>query len=164
MKNFILSSALFVASVFIMDAQVLDFYVGADVNGIDCSIKCNYDKFVSVFGKPDAYISSGNPNDDDFCETYEIGENYFAFSDNGYLNYFELGDNRFAALTNFIKGGVRLGDKISKLDNIIYGKPKFLNKMENGKLRYVLWESSYDPVYFHIKDGVILKIIYSAAM
>ena len=80
------------------------------------------------------------------------------------MYYFELGDNRFSALTKFIKGGVRLGDKISKLDNIVYGKPKFLNKMEDGKLRYVLWESSYDPVYFHIKDGVILKIIYSAAM
>ena len=156
--------AVLIAASFAVSAQVLDFYVGADVNGINCSTKCNYDKFVSVFGKPDTYISSGNPNDDDFCETYEIGENSFAFSDNGYLNYFELGDNRFAALTNFIKGGVRVGDKISKLDNIIYGKPKFLNKMENGKLRYVLWESSYDPVYFHIKDGVILKIIYSAAM
>ena len=153
-------AVLFAAS-FAVNAQVLDFYVGADVNGINCSTKCNYDKFVSVFGKPDAYISSGNPNDDDFCETYEIGENSFAFSDNGYLNYFELGDNRFSALTNFIKGGVKVGDKISKLDNIIYGKPKFLNKMEDGKLRYVLWESSYDPVYFHIKDGVILCIVYN---
>ena len=83
------------------------------------------------------------------------------FQNNGDLHHFSIEDNRFAALTNFIKGGVRVGDKISKLDNIIYGKPKFLNKMEDGKLRYVLWESSYDPVYFHVKDGIILCIVYN---
>ena len=164
MKKFILSMAILFAASFAASAQVLDFYVCADVNGIDCSTKCNYDKFVSVFGKPDIYINSGDPNGDEFSETYEIGKNSFSFSFNGELYYFDLGDNRFAALTNFIKGGVRVGDKISKLDNIVYGKPKFLNKMEDGKLRYVLWESSYDPVYFHVKDGIILKIIYSAAM
>jgi len=164
MKKFILSMAVLLAAYFAASAQVLDFYVGADVNGINCSTKCNYDKFVSVFGKPDAYISSGNPNDDDFCETYEIGENYFAFSDNGYLNYFELGDNRFSALTKFIKGGVRVGDKISKLDNIKYGKPVPEKPNKDGTTWYDLWESSYDPVYLLVKDGIILRIVYSAAM
>ena len=74
MKNFILSSALFVASVFIMDAQVLDFYVCADVNGIDCSTKCNYDKFVSVFGKPDKYEKFGEVEDEEeMSEVYYVG-------------------------------------------------------------------------------------------
>ena len=161
MKKFILSMAVLLAASFAASAQVLDFYVGADVNGINCSIKCNYDKFVSVFGKPDKYICSGDPNGDDFSETYYIGKNTFSFSFNGELYYFDLGDNRFAALTNFIKGGVRVGDKISKLDNIIYGKPKFSSKTSEGISIFILWESSYDPVYFHVKDGIILYIIYN---
>ena len=59
MKKFILSMAVLLAASFAASAQVLDFYIGADVNGIDCFTKCNYDKFVSVFGKPDKYIREG---------------------------------------------------------------------------------------------------------
>ena len=164
MKKFILSLAVLIAASFAANAQVLDFYVGADVNGINGSSKCNYDKFVSVFGKPDKYICSGDPNGDDFSETYYIGKNTFSFSFNGELYYFELGDKRFAALTKFIKGGVRLGDKISKLDNIKYGKPVPEKPNKDGTTWYDLWESSYDPVYFHVKDGIILRIVYSAAL
>ena len=138
MKKFMLSMAVLLAASFAASAQVLDFYVGADVNGINCSIRCNYDKFVSVFGKPDTYISSGNPNDDDFCETYEIGENYFSFSDNGYLNYFELGDNRFSALTKFIKGGVRVGIRFQSwiISNMVSLCRKSRIKMEQLGMIY----------------------------
>ncbi len=161
MKKFILSLAVLIAASFAAGAQVLDFYIGADVNGIDCFTKCNYEKFVSVFGKPDKYITSGIPNDDDFSETYYIGKNAFSFSYNGELHYFRLWDKRFAALTKFIDGGVRVGDKISKLDNIRYGRPVPKKPNEDGTTWYDLWGESYDPVYLLVKDGVILKIIYS---
>ena len=162
MKKFILSMAVLLAASFAASAQVLDFYVGADVNGIDCFTKCNYDKFVSVFGKPDKYEKFGDAEDEEeMSEVYYFGESYFVFQNNGDLHHFAIEDKRFAALTKFIKGGVRVGDKISRLDNIIYGKPKFLNKMPDGKSRFVLWETSYDPVYFHVKDGIILCIVYN---
>ena len=161
MKKFILSMAILFAASFAASAQVLDFYVCADVNGIDCSTKCNYDKFVSVFGKPDKYIREGGAGIEEPSETYYVGKNSFSFSNDGELHYFDLGDNRFAALTNFIKGGVRVGDKISKLDNIVYGKPKFSSKTSEGISIFILWETSYDPVYFHVKDGIILCIVYN---
>ena len=54
-----------------------------------------------------------------------------------------------------------MGDKISKLDNIRYGRPVPEKPNEDGTTWYDLWGESYDPVYLLVKDGVILKIIYS---
>ena len=66
--------AVLLAASFAASAQVLDFYVGADVNGINCSIKCNYDKFVSVFGKPDKYEKFGEVEDEEeMSEVYYVG-------------------------------------------------------------------------------------------
>ena len=76
-------------------------------------------------------------------------------------------DDRFAALTLWIPGGVRVGDKLSKLDNFKYGKPKVASwlKPEDGLVDYVLFYDYLDDlVFLSVKDDVIQNIHYSSSM
>ena len=124
----------------------------ADVKGISRDTKCNYAKFVSVFGVPEYYKKVGEPKDgDEMTEVYRFGKTYFVFQNNGELRSFALENNRFPALTNYIEGGIRVGDKFSKLDKFEYGKPVFKKTLEDGTAIYRLWEDSYDRITFSVK-------------
>ena len=112
-----------------------------DVEGVKIDQKMTYDQFVAKFS--------------------------FSFINNGTFNEFFLMDDRFAALTLWIPGGVRVGDKLSKLDNFKYGKPKVASwlKPEDGLVDYVLFYDYLDDlVFLSVKDGVIQNIHYSSSM
>lgn len=160
MKKLIISIVVLFTSIVFANAQKA--YDGcADVKGISCETKCDYAKFVSVFGVPDEYYKFGEPEDgEEMSETYYFGETYFVFQNNGELRHFFIRDSRFPVLTNYLAGGIRVGDKISKLDNFEYGKPVFKEKRKDGTEKYVLWEKSYDPVYIYVKNGFIKTILY----
>ena len=84
----------------------------------------------------------------------------------GYCEFF-LRDDRFSALTLWISGGIRVGDKLSKLDNFKYGRPKVASWLEphNGLVEYVLFYDYLDDlVFLSVKDGVIQIIHYSSSM
>ena len=159
MRQIIVFIVLFASAVF---ANAQKAYDGcADVNGISRETKCDYAKFVSVFGVPERYKKVGEPKDgDEMTEVYRFGKSYFVFQNNGELRTFSVRDNRFPALTNYIEGGIRVGDKFSKLDKFEYGKPVFKDKLEDGTAVYILWEDSYDQVYISVKDGIIKSIVY----
>ena len=97
-----------------------------DVDGVKIEQKMTYGQFVAKFGKPDRYEQNelGEPGCPCLDEYYWVGKNYFSFTNNGTFCEFFLRDNRFSALTLWIPGGIRVGDKISKLDDFKYGKPK----------------------------------------
>ena len=160
MRQITIVSILLLASAVFANAQKA--YDGcADVKGISRDTKCNYAKFVSVFGVPEYYKKVGEPEDgDEMTEVYRFGKSYFVFQNNGELRSFALENNRFPALTNYIEGGIRVGDKFSKLDKFEYGKPVFKDKLEDGTSVYVLWEDSYDQVYISVKNGIIELIVY----
>ena len=160
MRHLIASILVLFASAAFADAQKV--YDGcADVKGISRETKCDYAKFVSVFGVPEKYKKFGKPEDGyEMSEVYGFGETYFVFQNNGELTSFALKDSRFPALTNYIEGGIRVGDRISKLDKFEYGKPVFKDKLEDGTSVYVLWEDSYDQVYISVKNGIIELIVY----
>ena len=154
------------------DAQ--DFYdefraKSIDVEGMKIGHKMTYDQFVAKFGKPDRYEQkdvgeSGCPS---IAEYYDVGGNFFSCRNNGFFGTFVLDDNRYAALTLWIPGGVRVGDKLSKLDNFKYGKPKVASwlKPEDGLVDYVLFYDYLDDlVFLSVKDGVIQNIHYSSSM
>ena len=160
MRQILLSIFVLLASTVFAYAQKP--YDGcADVNGISRETKCDYAKFVSVFGVPDEYYKFGEPEDgEDMSETYYLGDNCFVFQNSGRLTYFCMEDSRFPTLTNYLKGGICVGDKFSKLDKFEYGKPVFKKTLEDGTAIYRLWEDSYDQVTFSVKNGIIKSIVY----
>ncbi len=160
MKKLIISIVVLFTSIVFANAQKA--YDGcADVKGISRETKCDYAKFVSVFGVPEHYRKVGKPEDgDDMSETYYLGDNCFVFQNSGILTYFSMKDNRLPVLTNYIKGGIRVGDRFSIFDNFEYGKPVFKDSLEDGRVVYSLWADSYDPIYLSVKDGVIKTIVY----
>ena len=144
------------------------FAKGIDVEGVKVEQKMNYDQFVAKFGKPDRYERNELGDETEPCldEYYWIGRNWMSFTKNGYFCEFVLKDNRFAALTSWIPGGIRVGDKLSKLDNFKYGKPIVASwlKPENGFVKYVLFYNYLDDlVFFAVKDGIIYCIKYSVS-
>ena len=160
MRHLIISVLVLFASATFASAQKV--YDGcADVKGISRETKCDYAKFVSVFGVPERYKKVGEPKDgNEMTEEYSFGETYFVFQNNGELTSFALKDSRFPALTNYIEGGIRVGDRISKLDKFEYGKPVFKKTLEDGTAIYRLWEDSYDRITFSVKNGIIELIVY----
>ena len=153
---------LFITVAFFMSfaamAQENEEWFGHDVEGFCIGQRMNYKQFVAKFGKPDRYEANGGD------ESYYIGEDYFHFGQDGLFLDFVLESSRFAALTKYIKGGIRVGDKLSKLDNFKYGKPveiKYGFKPEKGVIKYALFSESDEPVFLLVKDGIIIVIIYN---
>ena len=142
---------------FVAMAQENEEWFGHDVEGFCIGQRMNYKQFVAKFGKPDRYEANGGD------ESYYIGEDYFHFGQDGLFLDFVLESPRFAALTKYIKGGIRVGDKLSKLDNFKYGKPveiKYGFKPEKGVIKYALFSESDEPVFLLVKDGIITVIFY----
>ena len=138
-------------------AQENEEWFGHDVDGFCIGQRMNYKQFVTKFGKPDRYEANGGD------ESYYIGEDYFHFGQDGLFLDFVLESPRFAALTKYIKGGIRVGDKLSKLDNFKYGKPveiKYGFKPEKGVIKYALFSESDEPVFLLVKNGIITVIFY----
>ncbi len=139
---------------------------GIDVDGVKIGQVMNYGQFVAKFGKPDKYLKNdiGDGNEPCWGEYYRIEPNSFYFRNNGFFNEFVLKDSRFAGMTLWIQGGIRVGDKLSKLDNFKYGKPIVASwlKPENGFVEYVLFYNYLDDlVFLSVKDGIIFCISYS---
>ena len=154
----LIAIALFVSSFAMAQNEEPDGY---DVEGFCTGQRMSYKQFVAKFGKPDTYkvLGSGEVK----SETYYIDGNRFYFEENGIFLEFILRTNRFAALTKDIEGGIRVGDKLSKLDNFKYGKPvevKYGLQPNDGSVKYALFESSDFPVYLFVKNGVIIVITY----
>ena len=150
----LIAIALFISSFAMAQNEEPDGY---DVEGFCIGQRMNYKQFVAKFGKPDRYENDGSD------ESYYIGEDYFHFEDNGIFLNFIIESNRFAVLTKYMKGGIRAGDKLSKLDNFKYGKPvevKYGLPPEPGVLKYALFESSDCPIFLYVKAGVIITISY----
>ena len=157
MKRILFITVAFFMS-FVAMAQEKEEWFGHDVEGGCIGQRMNYKQFVAKFGKPDRYEANGGD------ESYYIGEDYFHFGQDGLFLDFVLESPRFAALTKYIKGGIRVGDKLSKLDNFKYGKPveiKYGFKPEKGVIKYALFSESDEPVFLLVKDGIIIVIIYN---
>ena len=150
----LIAIALFISSFAMAQNEEPDGY---DVEGFCTGQRMNYKQFVAKFGKPDTYENDGSD------ESYYIGEDYFHFEGNGIFMAFVLESKRFAALTKYIKGGIRAGDKLSKLDNFKYGKPveaKYGTPPEPGVVKYALFSHCDCIVYLYVKGGIIVGINY----
>ena len=155
----LIAIALFISSFAMAQNEEADGY---DVEGFCIGQRMNYKQFVAKFGKPDRYRVFGTGEEKGEC--YYVGEDYFHFEENGIFQEFVLRTKRFAALTKYIKGGIRVGDKLSKLDHFKYGKPvevKYGLQPNDGSVKYALFETSDFPVLLYVKGGIIIVINYS---
>lgn len=91
------------------------------------------------------------------------GKCYFEFCNGGYFCGFTLSDNSFSALTFLIKGGIKVGDKLSKLDDFTYGKPIVAEWLKpfSYYIPYVLFPEQDGKVFLFVRKGIIEKISYS---
>lgn len=135
-----------------------------DVIGVRVGQVLNYSQFVAVFGKPDKYEKTcADGGVYSSVETYWKGGNVFEFSDGGHFCGFTLSDSAYAALTLIVSGGIKVGDKLSKLDGFRYGKPVVAEWMRpfGYYTPYVLFPERDGKVYLFVRDGIIEKISYS---
>ena len=137
-----------------------------DVEGVKIGHKMTYDQFVAKFGKPTEYTQSdsGEACESSVDEYYKVGQDVFYFQDNGTFSGFSINENKFSVLTLWVSGGICVGDKLSKLDNFKYGKPKVASwlKPENGFVEYAIFYNHLDAfVYLSVRDGIIHNIRYS---
>ena len=137
-----------------------------DVEGVKIGQKMTYDQFVAKFGKPTDYTQSdsGEACESSVDEYYKVGQDVFYFQDNGTFSGFSINENKFSVLTLWVSGGICVGDKLSKLDNFKYGKPKVASwlKPENGFVEYAIFYNHLDAfVYLSVRDGIIHNIRYS---
>ena len=135
-----------------------------DVDGIKIGQVLDYSQFVAKFGLPDKYEKqSSNGGDYEVTETYIKGKCFFEFCDGGYFCGFTLSDNSFSALTFLIKGGIKVGDKLSKLDDFTYGKPIVAEWLKpfGYYIPYVLFPEQDGKVFLFVRKGIIEKISYS---
>lgn len=134
-------------------------YRDIDVEGLCIDDRLDSIGFVKKFGKPDEYRKF-DYGEGDISETYVVGENRFHFEENGFFKDFSLMDGRFAVLTSSISGGIRVGDKFSKLDSYKYGSPVYSRVYDKDVKEYKLFEKSEDPLYIVVKSGIIIRIYY----
>ena len=139
-------------------AQDIDMMLyDRDVNGIEIGDTLKYDQVVLLFGEPKRYYEHDS-EDLGVNKHYYYGENIFIFKDNVFIG-FGLRDALFAALTNHIEGGLKVGDKLSRLDNFKYGKPEC-----HRWNTYLLFTGSDNPVYLIVENGIIIGIDYNDPM
>lgn len=155
MKKTIISIALIIMACSISSAQEVDMMIyNRDVNGVDIGDVLEYDQVVSVFGEPECFKQDDN-GIEGINQQYSYGCNTLDFKDDVFIG-FCLRDASFTALTNHIDGGIKVGDKLSRLDNFKYGKPKF----HKGNT-YLMFTGSDNPVYLIVENGIIIGIDYS---
>ena len=128
-----------------------------DVEGVKIDQKMTYDQFVAKFGIPTEYTQSDSAEggESSIDEYYKVGQDVFYFQDNGAFSGFSINENKFSVLTLWITDGIRVGDKLSKLDNFKYGKPKVASwlKPENGFVEYAIFYNHLDAfVYLSVKE------------
>lgn len=143
------------------------FAKGIDVEGVRIEQRMSYAQFVAKFGKPDEYVKQEGTEEMCFDEHYRIGHCWLDFRNDGIFSSFSLGDRQLAALTLWIPGGIRVGDKLSRLDSFKYGKPIVASwlKPRNGYVEYVLFHGYLDDlVFLTVKDGIVYRISFSASV
>lgn len=144
----------------------------------------DYEAIVSSFGVPDEFTPLEECRRTDIFDNsrYASAEYYkdgkkdeLIFHNEEFVTYV-LNTNRFAAFKNIFEDGLRVGDPISRITDII---PFVTNAGEKDKYFYekllrtekqdedafpdiLIWNRKSDyPISIHTKNGIITKIYYS---
>ena len=142
-KTLILIISLFNISVNLSAQNVDMMLFNRDVNGIEVGTILTKYILIAKFGDPTRYIEQDS-------------------GDNGINKWYYFGsivDSSFVAFTNHVKGGLKIGDPISLLDNFKYGAPE-----KETDTCYILFHTADNPVYIYVENDIIVAINYHDPM
>ncbi len=136
-----------------------------DVEGVEIDSVMTYAQVVAKFGQPDEVkVQEADFPEGSKIYRYHYGSNYLIFSDVDGMIGFAIQDNRFAVITNYLEGGLRVGDPLSKVQNVdIKG---YLEKRKEWPkyTSYNLFSQTDCPLWIREKDGIIVSMDLSIPM
>lgn len=112
------------------------------------------DSVIAKLGQPDKY--SSNKSEFGLNEEYYFGENMLHFSEDGVFSGFALLDRRFAIFSSFVPGGIRVGDPVSKFQQMSLGK---LETRDENTYAFMDNPKNDTPLIIHHSNGVITKLL-----
>ncbi len=137
-----------------------------DIEGIEVCTKMTHEQVIAKFGTPDS-VKSRNADwpEESKIRSYKYGKNKLVFSDYDGLIEFVIEDNRFALIKNYINGGLKVGDSLSKIQNLnIHGPLELREKIEDGTIIYNLFTEYDSRLWILVKNGKIINIHFSLSM
>lgn len=114
------------------------------------------DSIVLYFGKPDKYRSMMSELGLD--EEFSYGKSIIRLGENGNAYAFGVFDKRFAVYTFATKGGLRVGDSVSKIRQLGFGELKFVS----NDLFY-FWNIGDFPLMVYHKSGIITSLHFEVS-
>lgn len=130
-----------------------------DVKGVNIGGKYTKTQVEKKWGTPTKYWSGMSEFglDEEYSYIVDKIKNLFRFSDDGIFNSFYVRTSNFPVYTKF-KGGVKVGDNISKVQEIGLGTPVL---QKNGTYHLDLGD---DPLVFKHSKGVITEISFVSSI
>lgn len=112
------------------------------------------DSVIAKLGQPDKY--SSNKSEFGLNEEYYFGENMLHFSEDGVFSGFALLDRRFAIFSSFVPGGIRVGDQVSKFQQMNFGR---LETRDEHSYAFMDNPKNGTPLMVHHSNGIITKLL-----
>lgn len=130
-----------------------------DIDGIDIGDTITKEQMIAKFGNPDSYSENNGEFGKD--RDYMYGQTWIQTIDNK-LENFVICDKRFKVLSKYIPTGVRVGDKLSKLNGSKYGPPQRADWLAWEDYFINLGGDKYEIyVHFYVENGIIISISYN---
>ncbi len=141
---------------------IISFFIGIscvkaiaqDVNGIDIYTKMAKPDVIAIMGEPTKY-KYYDSQDNGVDEWYYYNEDLLEFNE-GILIGFSIKTDRFPVMTKDVDGGIRVGDNISKLEQL---KPYYGRKGDED-FYSVLCGDDY-VVKFYAKGNIITYVSFT---
>lgn len=141
---------------FVNFAEAQDMRRILDLNGYLFRGVQTKDSIVLYFGTPDKYRSIMSELGLD--EEFSYGKSIIRLGENGNAYAFGVFDKRFAVYTFATKGGIRVGDSVSKIRQLGFGELKFVS----SDLFY-FWNIGDFPLKVYHKSGIITSLHFEVS-
>lgn len=141
---------------FVNIAEAQDMRRILDLNGYLFRGVQTKDSILLYFGKPDKYRNMMTEFGLD--EEFSYGKSIIRLGENGNSYAFGVFDKRFAVYTFATKGGIRVGDSVSKIRQLGFGELKFVS----NDLFY-FWNIGDFPLMVYHKSGIITSLHFEVS-
>ena len=128
------------------------------------------DRIIKILGTPDP----ADPDDDLLPEILVIRYKNTVIEidkDSGEISRFITSSPEFCILSNYVSGGFKVGDPVSKLKSFDFAKSKYgrnnpgnaLIRMDSTGEWYVAYQKEYYYITFEIKNNSISTIVFHSS-
>jgi len=127
-----------------------------DLNGHLFSGVQTKDSILLYFGKPDKYWSMMTEFGLD--EEFSYGKSIIRLGENGNAFDFVLNDKRYAVYTYAVKGGIKVGDSVSKIRQLGFGELEYIDID-----LFYFWNLGDFPLSVYHKSGIITTLHFGVS-